>query len=99
MVFAEAIDNALAEHTDTALARLDEARKRSSDAAREATKQLRDQLKRLNDLTVNLEARIAHARLPGSDAHAQEQQAGVAGIARRQRRDRVVRRRAPGGAR
>ena len=65
---AEAIDNALAEHTDTALARLDEARKRSSDAARDATKQLRDQLKRLNDLTGNLEARIAHAREKATDS-------------------------------
>ena len=59
---SEAIDKALAEHTDEALARLDEARQRSTEAARSSAKELRDQLARLNELTVNLEARIAHAR-------------------------------------
>ena len=59
---SEAIDRALAEQTDAALARLDEARERSTEAARSSAKELRDQLARLNDLTVNLEARIAHAR-------------------------------------
>ena len=59
---SEAIDQALARHTDEALARLDEARERSTQAARSSAKDLRDQLARLNDLTANLEARIAHAK-------------------------------------
>lgn len=62
-----AIDEALAEHTDEALAKLDAARDRSTEAARATTRELRDQLARLNDLTGNLEARIAHAREQAAD--------------------------------
>ena len=64
---AEQIDRALADKTGDALAQLDEARSRSADAAQEITQHLRDQLARLNDLTANLESRIAHARDKASD--------------------------------
>lgn len=59
---AESIEKALAEHTDGALAKLQEATTRSSEAGREVTRQLRDQLAKVNELTGNLESRIAHAR-------------------------------------
>ncbi|MFA6220418.1 MAG: ATPase [Erythrobacter sp.] len=58
----DAIDKALAAHTEQALARLDEATARSTEAGREITRQLRDQLAKVNELTGNLESRIAHAR-------------------------------------
>jgi len=58
----EAIDRALAAHTEQALAKLDEATARSTEAGREATRQLRDQLAKVNELTGNLESRIAQAR-------------------------------------
>ncbi|QKG71651.1 coiled-coil domain-containing protein [Erythrobacter mangrovi] len=58
----EAIDRALATHTEQALAKLDEATARSSEAGREITRQLRDQLAKVNELTGNLESRIAQAR-------------------------------------
>jgi chromosome segregation ATPase len=58
----EAIDKALAEHTEAALARLDEATARSTEAGREVMRQLRDQLAKVNELTGNLESRIARAR-------------------------------------
>lgn len=64
---AEAIERALSEQTDEALASLDQARERSTEAARGSAQQLRDQLARLNDLTVNLESRIAHARDKATD--------------------------------
>ena len=64
---AEQIDKALRDKTDDALAQLDEARARSNDAAREMTQSLRDQLGRLNELTVNLESRIEHARDKATD--------------------------------
>ncbi|MBX7526875.1 ATPase [Qipengyuania vesicularis] len=57
-----AIDEALADKTQNALAQLDEERARSNQATRDMTQHLRDQLGRLNELTVNLESRIAHAR-------------------------------------
>lgn len=59
---AEAIDKALREHTEEAIATLDKATERSSEAGREITRQLRDQLAKVNELTGNLESRIAHAR-------------------------------------
>lgn len=59
---AVAIDKALSEHTEEAIAKLDQATSRSSEAGREVTRQLRDQLAKLNELTGNLENRIAQAR-------------------------------------
>ncbi|WP_324827318.1 ATPase [Qipengyuania zhejiangensis] len=59
---AQAIERALAEHTAQALAKLDEATARSSQSGHEVTRQLRDQLAKVNELTGNLESRIAHAR-------------------------------------
>ncbi|MBX7496172.1 ATPase [Qipengyuania sp. 6B39] len=58
----QAIERALAEHTEAALSKLDEATGRSSQAGREIMRQLRDQLAKVNELTGNLESRIAHAR-------------------------------------
>ncbi|EDL50370.1 hypothetical protein [Erythrobacter sp. SD-21] len=63
----EHIKAALAERTETALADLDEARTRSNESAREMTQNLRDQLGRLNELTLNLESRIASAREQSTD--------------------------------
>ncbi|MBT8426968.1 MAG: ATPase [Erythrobacter sp.] len=63
----EAIDKALADKTQSTLADLEAARERSDEAARAMTQQLRDQLGRLNELTTNLESRIAHAREKASD--------------------------------
>lgn len=65
---AEAIRKVLAEQTEVALIELDQARERSTEAARNSAQQLRDQLGRLNDLTVNLESRIAHARDKATDS-------------------------------
>ena len=59
---AEAIDKALQEHTEDAIASLDRATERSAETGREVTRQLRDQLAKVNELTGNLESRIAHAR-------------------------------------
>ena len=64
---AEQVERVLAERTETALAELDEARDRSNEAARDMTQHLRDQLGRLNELTVNLESRIASAREKATD--------------------------------
>ena len=64
---SEQIEQVLAERTETALAELDEARNRSNQATRDMTQHLRDQLGRLNELTVNLESRIAHARDKATD--------------------------------
>ena len=64
---AEQIERTLIERTDDALAELDAARSRSNDAARDMTKHLREQLGRINELTVNLESRIAHARDQATD--------------------------------
>ena len=58
----EAIDRAVEEHSAEALARLDEATRQTTATAREATVQLRDQLAKVNELTGNLETRIARAR-------------------------------------
>ncbi|MBY6128795.1 ATPase [Qipengyuania aquimaris] len=62
-----AVEKALTDKTQDAIAQLDEARQRSNEAARAMTQQLRDQLGRLNDLTTNLETRIAHARDKATD--------------------------------
>ena len=59
---AAAIDEALQEHTAEAITALDEATARSAEAGREAARQLRDQLAKVNELTGNLETRIAQAR-------------------------------------
>lgn len=59
---ADAIVAALTEQTEAALAQLDEAREKSTSAARESAKLMRDQLAKVNELTANLEARISAAR-------------------------------------
>lgn len=64
---AEQIEKALAERTENALAELDEARDRSNQATRDMTQHLREQLGRLNELTVNLESRITSAREKATD--------------------------------
>ena len=58
----ERLDEALREGSADSIAQLDEAAARVSDAGREATVHLRDQLARINELTLNLEQRIAQAR-------------------------------------
>jgi len=64
---ADQIERALAERTESALADLDQARDRSNNATREMTQHLREQLGRLNELTINLESRIASAREKATD--------------------------------
>jgi hypothetical protein len=59
---ARAIDRAIAERTGDAVAQLDEATARSAEAARDTIANLRDQLARVHELTVNLETRAAQAR-------------------------------------
>ncbi len=59
---AGAIDRAMREHTEEAISALDTATARSAEAGREVTRQLRDQLAKVNELTGNLESRISHAR-------------------------------------
>lgn len=59
---AEAIDRAVAEHSEQALGQLDEATQRATEASREAARQLRDQLAKVNELTGNLESRVMRAR-------------------------------------
>ncbi|MDG6078235.1 ATPase [Erythrobacter litoralis] len=59
---AAAIDSAVTEHLDGALNSLDLARERSSSAAQDAAEQLRDQLSKIDELTDNLETRVARAR-------------------------------------
>ena len=59
---AEAIDRAVREQADGAIAELDRAATRSTGAAREAALQLRDQLALVNELAGNLENRVALAR-------------------------------------
>ena len=63
-----AVEKALTDKTQDAIAKLDEARLRSNEAAKGMTQQLRDQLGRLNELTTNLETRIAHARDKATDS-------------------------------
>ena len=59
---AAAIDAALAEHLHQAVASLDQARERSSEAGRETAEHLRDQLAKVNELAESLETRVARAR-------------------------------------
>ncbi|QDM39975.1 ATPase [Altererythrobacter sp. TH136] len=59
---AGAIDRALQTHVGAALAELDESAAQAAGAGRAAALQLRDQLARVNELTANLENRVAHAR-------------------------------------
>ena len=59
---AQAIETAIAERSRVSIAELDEAATRSTDTARQAAIQLRDQLARVNELTGNLENRVALAR-------------------------------------
>lgn len=58
----DALDRSLRDKTEAAIAQLDQEAARSSNASREATKQLRDQLAKVNELAGNLEARVARAR-------------------------------------
>lgn len=57
-----ALERALRSRTETAIEEVEAAASRASDAGREATIQLRDQLTRVNELAGNLEARVARAR-------------------------------------
>lgn len=59
---AAAIDRVLVSRTAEAVASLDEATARSTEASRAAMAQLRDQLARVHELTGNLETRAARAR-------------------------------------
>lgn len=64
---AEAIDRALEAHTGEALAKIEEATSRSTNAGRETIRMMRDQLAKVNELTGNLESRIAQARERASE--------------------------------
>ncbi|UVI38941.1 ATPase [Qipengyuania spongiae] len=64
----EAIDRALDRKLDEVMSGFEEGARRAAEASHEAAVQMRDQLTRVNELTSNLESRIAHAR-----AQAQEQ--------------------------
>ena len=59
---AQAIDRAIESRTENAVAKLDEATVKSADVSREAVANLRDQLARVHELTVNLETRASRAR-------------------------------------
>lgn len=59
---AAAIDRAITSRTEQAVASLDEATARSTEASRETMANLRDQLARVHELTANLETRAARAR-------------------------------------
>ena len=59
---AEAVGSAMRTQADEALAELREATTRSADAARDAARQLRDQLSLVNELAGNLETRVSVAR-------------------------------------
>lgn len=65
---SEAIGDALLRHANEAIAELRSAADAAGDHGREAAALLRDQLVKVNELTGNLERRVAHAR-----AKAQEQ--------------------------
>ncbi|GMM94426.1 ATPase [Qipengyuania sp. MTN3-11] len=64
----DAIDRAMADKLAAMIAEFEEGAQRASQASRDAAVQLRDQLAKVNDLTSNLESRVAHAR-----AQAEEQ--------------------------
>lgn len=59
---SEAVGAAMRTQADEALAELREATTRSADAARDAARQLRDQLSLVNELAGNLETRVSVAR-------------------------------------
>jgi hypothetical protein len=59
---AQAIDRALQARTEETVARLDEATARAAQASQDAVANLRDQLARVHELTVNLETRAEQAR-------------------------------------
>ncbi len=56
------IEASLEQDTAKAIERIQQAATQASEAGRETTKQLRDQLAKVNELTLNLEQRIARAR-------------------------------------
>jgi hypothetical protein len=57
-----AIAEALRDHAGQTIAEIEEAARQASEAGRETTVHLRDQLTRVNELAGNLEQRVAHAR-------------------------------------
>jgi hypothetical protein len=57
-----AIDKAIRTHTAEAAGQLEQAAAHAAGVSREAAIQLRDQLAKVNELTSNLESRVAHAR-------------------------------------
>ena len=59
---AESVGDAMRAQADEALGELRQATERSADAAREAARQLRDQLALVNELAGNLETRVSVAR-------------------------------------
>lgn len=59
---AGAIDRAITARTADAVTKLDEATAKSAEVSRETVANLRDQLARVHELTVNLESRAARAR-------------------------------------
>lgn len=56
------LERAMRNNSEEAVGKLEQAAAHASGVGREATAQLRDQLAKLNELTVNLEQRIARAR-------------------------------------
>lgn len=58
----EALERSLRSEAATTIGKLEQAAAHASGVGREATIQLRDQLVRVNELTGNLEQRVAHAR-------------------------------------
>ncbi|WP_147270777.1 coiled-coil domain-containing protein [Alteripontixanthobacter maritimus] len=58
----EALQNAVAQNSTGAIADLEAAALAAASSSREATAQLRDQLAKVNELTGNLESRVARAR-------------------------------------
>lgn len=58
----QALERALRDETEATIVRLEQSAAQASGAGREATILLRDQLSRVNELTGNLEQRIARAR-------------------------------------
>ena len=58
----DAIDEALKARAEQTIGDLDRASRRAAEVSREAAVQLRDQLAKVDELTRNLESRVAHAR-------------------------------------
>ncbi len=59
---AEALDRAIRFNTNEAIGELEQAAAHASGVSREAARQLRDQLAKVDELTGNLESRVARAR-------------------------------------